>query len=295
MIDHEFVPALVLHAMTGLAKLTSDNELFADPLAMSMLVDVLNERGYRTCATVEMREVPVARRPGDARRSSARRSRATGSRSRSRARASGAAPRAPLSAASSPGRWCPRPSARRRHSSTSPARRRSAPASCRATRPPRRSAVRRRSAPKSGPTATLVRELRRQRVGLLRRRAVLEEQRHPRLAGGRRRVRDQDVGLVAARAPPTSPSASAHAVPGRVGAGRVVRLVPRAELAGPPQRPLDDDRHAVQRLDRRRDGDVGERVAVRRRRTAPGRPRCSTASSPAPSACGVNVRPSVSR
>ena len=30
----------------------------ASPLAVSMLVDVLNERGYRTCATVETREVP---------------------------------------------------------------------------------------------------------------------------------------------------------------------------------------------------------------------------------------------
>lgn len=58
VIDQEVVPAILLHAMTGLAKLTSDNELFADPLAMSMLVDVLNERGYRTSATVEMREVP---------------------------------------------------------------------------------------------------------------------------------------------------------------------------------------------------------------------------------------------
>ena len=58
VIDSEVVPAILLHAMTGLAKLTSDNELFADPLAMSMLVDILNERGYRTSATVEMREVP---------------------------------------------------------------------------------------------------------------------------------------------------------------------------------------------------------------------------------------------
>ncbi len=57
-IEADFVPALRLHALTGLAKLTSDNEFFADPLVMAMLVDVLNERGYRTCATVEMREVP---------------------------------------------------------------------------------------------------------------------------------------------------------------------------------------------------------------------------------------------
>jgi len=58
LIEVDFVPALRLHAMTGLAKLTSDSEFFADPLVMAMLVDVLNERGYRTCATVEMREVP---------------------------------------------------------------------------------------------------------------------------------------------------------------------------------------------------------------------------------------------
>jgi adenylate kinase len=58
IIDREFLPAILLHAMSGLAKITSDNEIFADPAALSMLVDILNERGYRTCATVEMREVP---------------------------------------------------------------------------------------------------------------------------------------------------------------------------------------------------------------------------------------------
>jgi adenylate kinase len=59
VIERDFVPVIVLHAITGLAKITSDNELFADPVAMAMLVDVLNERGYRTTATVEMREVPT--------------------------------------------------------------------------------------------------------------------------------------------------------------------------------------------------------------------------------------------
>ncbi|HAT10053.1 MAG TPA: adenylate kinase [Planctomycetes bacterium] len=58
-IERDFVPAIVLHAITGLAKITSDNELFADPQAIAMLVDVLNERGYRTTATVETREVPT--------------------------------------------------------------------------------------------------------------------------------------------------------------------------------------------------------------------------------------------
>ena len=59
VIDQDFVPAILVQAVTGLAKLTSDNELFGNPLARRMLVDVLNERGYRTTATVEMREVPT--------------------------------------------------------------------------------------------------------------------------------------------------------------------------------------------------------------------------------------------
>jgi adenylate kinase len=58
VIGQDFLPSILLHAMTGLARITCDDELFADPLALSMLVDILNERGYRTCATVEMREVP---------------------------------------------------------------------------------------------------------------------------------------------------------------------------------------------------------------------------------------------
>ncbi len=58
-IEREFLPTILLHAMTGLAKLTSENELFSDPMALSMLVDTLNERGYRTTATLEQRDVPI--------------------------------------------------------------------------------------------------------------------------------------------------------------------------------------------------------------------------------------------
>lgn len=59
VIERDFVPVILLHAMTGLAKITSENELFADQLALGMLVDVLNERGYRTTATVEQRDIPT--------------------------------------------------------------------------------------------------------------------------------------------------------------------------------------------------------------------------------------------
>jgi adenylate kinase len=59
VIERDFVPVILLHAITGLCKITSENELFTEPMAIAMLVDVLNERGYRTTATVEMRDVPT--------------------------------------------------------------------------------------------------------------------------------------------------------------------------------------------------------------------------------------------
>jgi adenylate kinase len=59
VINRDFVPAIVVQAVTGIAELTTDNDLFVDPLARRMLVDILNERGYRTTASVQMREVPA--------------------------------------------------------------------------------------------------------------------------------------------------------------------------------------------------------------------------------------------
>ena len=58
-IEQEVLPVITLHAITGLAKIASENPLFANPLARTMLVDVLSERGYRASAIVDPREVPV--------------------------------------------------------------------------------------------------------------------------------------------------------------------------------------------------------------------------------------------
>jgi adenylate kinase len=58
VIDQEIVPVILVHGITGLAKITTENQVFAEPLAMNMLIDVLNERGYRATGTVEARDVP---------------------------------------------------------------------------------------------------------------------------------------------------------------------------------------------------------------------------------------------
>ena len=78
---------------------------------------------------------------------------------------------------------------------------------------------------------TLVRLFGQQVHRRLRRRAVLEVERHPRRPGGRRRVGDQDVGLQAVRAAHFSVG-QRPARAGRGRARRVVRLVPAVGVAG---------------------------------------------------------------
>lgn len=62
-IAGEFMPVILNHAITGLAKITTENELFANPTAIAMLIDVFNERGYRATATVEARDIPARINP----------------------------------------------------------------------------------------------------------------------------------------------------------------------------------------------------------------------------------------
>jgi adenylate kinase len=59
LIDQEFVPALLVQAVTGLARITTDDDLFGNPVARRIVVDVLNERGYQATATLELRDVPT--------------------------------------------------------------------------------------------------------------------------------------------------------------------------------------------------------------------------------------------
>jgi adenylate kinase len=57
-IGKDFMPVILNHAITGLAKITTENELFSNPLAIAMLIDIFNERGYRSTVTTEGRDIP---------------------------------------------------------------------------------------------------------------------------------------------------------------------------------------------------------------------------------------------
>lgn len=54
----DFMPVILNHAITGLCKITTENDLFANPTAIAMLIDIFNERGFRATATVEARDIP---------------------------------------------------------------------------------------------------------------------------------------------------------------------------------------------------------------------------------------------
>ncbi len=57
-IDSLFMPIVTRHALTGRANVNSEDELFADPLALSMLIDIFSERGYHAMVDKRIQEVP---------------------------------------------------------------------------------------------------------------------------------------------------------------------------------------------------------------------------------------------
>ena len=135
-------------------------------------------------------------------------------------------------------RWCRRPRSRRSRCCRPSARRRSAASSRCARRTIRRRVPARRCPDPA--TATLKRLDAAHREGLHHRRAVLAQERDRHVARLRARVREQDVGLLAAR-PADAAFGESPFRGGRRHAEAVVRFVPRR--IRPVLRALDDDGH----------------------------------------------------
>ena len=58
LIERRFLPIVTRHAIPGLAVVNSENEIFDDPLALAMVIDIFAERGYRAVANINRAEVP---------------------------------------------------------------------------------------------------------------------------------------------------------------------------------------------------------------------------------------------
>ena len=58
LIRDRFVPIITRHALSGRAHVNTEEEIFKDPLAISMLIDVFSERGFHAVVDKQIREVP---------------------------------------------------------------------------------------------------------------------------------------------------------------------------------------------------------------------------------------------
>ena len=55
VIQKKFMPIIVRHALSGKAVVNSENTLFLDGLAISMLIDVFSERGFHAVVDKRIR------------------------------------------------------------------------------------------------------------------------------------------------------------------------------------------------------------------------------------------------
>jgi adenylate kinase len=58
LIENKLLPIVRAHAITGHARINSEDELFDEPLALRMMIDVLSERGFHALVDIHKVEVP---------------------------------------------------------------------------------------------------------------------------------------------------------------------------------------------------------------------------------------------
>ena len=58
LIKSKFIPIVEKHSISGLAYINSEEAVFEDPLAVAMLIDVFNERGFTAVVDIRKMEVP---------------------------------------------------------------------------------------------------------------------------------------------------------------------------------------------------------------------------------------------
>jgi adenylate kinase len=63
LINDKLIPIVKAHAFTGHARFNTEDELFDDPLALRMMIDVMSERGFHTSVDIHKIDVPVRVNP----------------------------------------------------------------------------------------------------------------------------------------------------------------------------------------------------------------------------------------
>jgi adenylate kinase len=63
LINDKLIPIVKAHAFTGHARFNTEDELFDDPLALRIMIDVMSERGFHTSVYIHKMDVPVRVNP----------------------------------------------------------------------------------------------------------------------------------------------------------------------------------------------------------------------------------------
>ncbi len=58
IINESFVPIIERHAVSGNARISTEDEAFEDPIALAMLIDVFSERGFHATVDKQLHAVP---------------------------------------------------------------------------------------------------------------------------------------------------------------------------------------------------------------------------------------------
>lgn len=58
LIEQKFIPIVLRHSISGLTYINSEDEVFEEPMALAMLLDVFSERGYHAVVDIRKEEIP---------------------------------------------------------------------------------------------------------------------------------------------------------------------------------------------------------------------------------------------
>ena len=58
LIQTKFMPIITRHALSGRANVNSEDEIFEDPVALKMLIDIFSERGFHAMVDKRIQDVP---------------------------------------------------------------------------------------------------------------------------------------------------------------------------------------------------------------------------------------------
>jgi adenylate kinase len=63
LVQEKMIPIVRTHAMSGHTRINSEDEIFDDPLALRMMIDVFSERGYHATVDIHRMDVPLRVNP----------------------------------------------------------------------------------------------------------------------------------------------------------------------------------------------------------------------------------------